>query len=37
MPEKQHELDHVAVEMDVTTAVTAVEATLLPVQLPPAV
>ena len=25
MPEKQQELDHVAVEMDVTTAVTAVE------------
>ena len=25
MPEKQHELDHVAVEIDVTTAVTAVE------------
>ena len=25
MPEKQHELDHVAVEMDVTIAVTAVE------------
>ena len=25
MPEKQHKLDHVAVEMDVTTAVTAVE------------
>ena len=25
VPEKQHELDHVAVEMDVTTSVTAVQ------------